>query len=57
MHGVDSTELPVEVNYPLCTVTVKGKKYAYIPISTVTVENVGTKETNRIMLSVTGCIP
>lgn len=26
VHGVDSTELPSEINYPLCTVTVKGKK-------------------------------
>lgn len=26
LHGVDSTELPSEINYPLCTVTVKGKK-------------------------------
>jgi hypothetical protein len=26
VHGVDSTELPAEINYPLCTVTVKGKK-------------------------------
>lgn len=26
VHGVDSTELPSEINYPLCTVTIKGKK-------------------------------
>ena len=26
IHGVDSTELPSEINYPLCTVKVKGKK-------------------------------
>ncbi len=26
MHAIDSTELPVETNYPLCTVEVKGKK-------------------------------
>jgi len=26
VHGIDSTELPSETNYPLCTVTVKGKK-------------------------------
>jgi hypothetical protein len=26
VHGVDSTELPSEINYPLCTVKVKGKK-------------------------------
>ncbi|MDA3918583.1 MAG: transposase [Deltaproteobacteria bacterium] len=26
VHGVDSTELPSETNYPLCTVEIKGKK-------------------------------
>jgi len=26
VHGVDSTELPSETNYPLCTVDIKGKK-------------------------------
>ncbi|MCP4110787.1 MAG: transposase [Desulfobacteraceae bacterium] len=26
IHGVDSTELPSEINYPLCTIEVKGKK-------------------------------
>ncbi len=26
IHGVDSTELPSETNYPLCTVEIKGKK-------------------------------
>ena len=26
IHGVDSTELPSEINYPLCTIKVKGKK-------------------------------
>jgi len=26
IHGVDSTELPSEINYPLCVVKVKGKK-------------------------------
>ena len=26
VHGIDSTELPSETNYPLCTITVKGKK-------------------------------
>lgn len=26
IHGVDSTELPAEVNYPLCTIEVNGKK-------------------------------
>jgi len=26
VHGVDSTELPSEINYPLCTIKVKGKK-------------------------------
>ena len=26
IHGVDSTELPCETNYPLCTVKIKGKK-------------------------------
>ncbi len=26
VHGVDSTELPAEINYPLCTIKVKGKK-------------------------------
>jgi hypothetical protein len=26
IHGVDSTELPAEINYPLCTIEVKGKK-------------------------------
>jgi len=26
VHGIDSTELPVETNYPLCTVKVKDKK-------------------------------
>jgi hypothetical protein len=26
IHGVDSTELPSEINYPLCTITVNGKK-------------------------------
>lgn len=26
IHGVDSTELPSEVNYPLCTIKVNGKK-------------------------------
>ncbi len=26
IHGVDSTELPSEINYPICTVEVKGKK-------------------------------
>lgn len=26
IHGVDSTELPVETKYPLCTVEAKGKK-------------------------------
>jgi len=26
VHGVDSTELPSETNYPLCTVKIKGKK-------------------------------
>jgi hypothetical protein len=26
IHGIDSTEMPVETNYPLCTAKVKGKK-------------------------------
>lgn len=26
IHGVDSSELPSEINYPLCTIKVKGKK-------------------------------
>lgn len=26
VHGIDSTELPSEINYPLCTINVKGKK-------------------------------
>ena len=26
IHGVDSSELPSEVNYPLCTITIRGKK-------------------------------
>lgn len=26
VHGVDSSELPSEINYPLCTIEVKGKK-------------------------------
>jgi len=26
IHGVDSSELPAEINYPLCTIEVKGKK-------------------------------
>ncbi len=26
IHGVDSTELPAEINYPLCTIEIKGKK-------------------------------
>ena len=26
IHGVNSTELPCETNYPLCTVKIKGKK-------------------------------
>ena len=26
VHAIDSTELPAETNYPLCTVEVKGKK-------------------------------
>ena len=26
IHGVDSSELPSEVNYPLCTIQIKGKK-------------------------------
>jgi hypothetical protein len=26
IHGIDSTELPAEINYPLCTVKIKGKK-------------------------------
>lgn len=26
VHAVDSTELPAETNYPLCTVEIKGKK-------------------------------
>jgi hypothetical protein len=26
IHGVDSTELPAEINYPLCTVKIKNKK-------------------------------
>ncbi len=26
IHGVDSSELPSEINYPLCTIEVKGKK-------------------------------
>jgi len=26
IHGVDSTELPSEINYPICTIKVKGKK-------------------------------
>lgn len=26
IHGVDSSELPAEINYPLCTIQVKGKK-------------------------------
>jgi len=26
VHGIDSTELPAETNYPLCTVKVNGKK-------------------------------
>ena len=26
IHGVDSTELPSEINYPVCTIKVKGKK-------------------------------
>jgi hypothetical protein len=26
IHGVDSSELPSEVNYPLCTIKIKGKK-------------------------------
>jgi hypothetical protein len=26
IHGVDSTELPSEINYPICTVEIKGKK-------------------------------
>ncbi len=26
LHAIDSTELPIEINYPLCTITVKGKK-------------------------------
>lgn len=26
IHGVDSTELPAEINYPLCTIKIKGKK-------------------------------
>jgi len=26
IHGVDSSELPAEINYPLCTIKVKGKK-------------------------------
>ncbi len=26
VHGVDSTELPAETNYPLCTIKVNGKK-------------------------------
>ncbi len=25
VHGVDSSELPTEINYPLCTIKVKGK--------------------------------
>jgi hypothetical protein len=26
IHGVDSSELPSEINYPICTIKVKGKK-------------------------------
>lgn len=26
VHGIDSTELPAEINYPLCVINVKGKK-------------------------------
>jgi hypothetical protein len=26
VHGIDSTELPAEIKYPLCTVKVRGKK-------------------------------
>ncbi len=26
LHAIDSSELPSEINYPLCTITVKGKK-------------------------------
>ena len=26
LHAIDSTELPSEINYPLCTIKVKGKK-------------------------------
>lgn len=26
IHGIDSTELPAEVNYPLCTVKIKNQK-------------------------------
>lgn len=26
IHGIDSTELPSEINYPLCVIEVKGKK-------------------------------
>ncbi len=26
VHGIDSSELPSETNYPLCTINVKGKK-------------------------------
>lgn len=26
IHGVDSSELPSEANYPLCTIQIKGKK-------------------------------
>ncbi len=26
LHAIDSTELPMEVNYPICTIEVKGKK-------------------------------
>lgn len=26
IHGIDSTELPSEISYPLCTIQIKGKK-------------------------------
>ena len=26
LHAIDSTELPMEINYPLCTIEIKGKK-------------------------------
>ena len=51
IHGIDSTELPAEINYPLCTVKIKGKKFVSIQTLTVIVENVETKETSPVMLS------